>query len=229
MKDTLSKKKVTITREFAAGYDKQSREYGWFCPEILFGLSYEYIEPGQTLLDIGIGTGLSSILFHKAGLQVYGIDRSAEMLEICKAKNIAKELRQHDLCDIPLPYSDTMFHHAQISGVFHLLGDAGPLFRETARLIKEGGTLGFTYDRHKPDEPEGYSDSGVHGTWEKVNEKSGVKCFRYSDTCIGHLLKANGFVFVKKMEFLAFKASPWDKEKFFQACIAQKSKSERPD
>ena len=218
-------KKVTITREFAAGYDKQAREYGWFCPELLFGLSYEYIKPGQNLLDVGIGTGLSASLFHKAGLQVYGIDGSPEMLEICAAKNIAKDLKQHDLRDIPLPYGDGFFHHVQISGVFHLLGDPAPLLGETARLLRDGGTLGFTYEQHKPGEPEGYLESGTDGIWEKINEKSGVKSFRHETEYMKNLLKTNGLVLVKELEFLAFKASPWDKEKFFQACLAQKAQA----
>ena len=71
-----------ISREFAEGYDKQSLKYGWLGPEILFGLSYEYLNPGNTMLDIGIGTGLSSIPFHKAGLKIFGVDRSDEMLKI---------------------------------------------------------------------------------------------------------------------------------------------------
>jgi ubiquinone/menaquinone biosynthesis C-methylase UbiE len=219
-----SNKNVTITREFAAGYDNQSREYGWFCPEILFGLSYKHIKPGQTLLDIGIGTGLSSELFHKAGLQIYGIDGSEEMLEICESKNIAVELKQHDLLDIPLPFPDASFNHVMVSGVFHLLGDLDPLFAETARLIKDGGIVGFTYDERKPGDPDGYIDFGINGISEKVNEKSGVKSYRHGDSYIEGLHQTYGFVLLKKLEFLAFRASPWDKEKFFQACIAQKMK-----
>jgi ubiquinone/menaquinone biosynthesis C-methylase UbiE len=219
-----SNKNVTITREFAAGYDNQGREYGWFSPEILFGLSYEYIKPGQTLLDIGIGTGLSSELFHKAGLHIYGIDGSEEMLDMCKSKNITVELKQHDLLEIPLPYPNASFHHVMVNGVFHLLGDIEPLLGETARLIEDGGIFGFTYDEQKPGEPDGYVDSGIEGISEKINEKSGVKSFRHGDGYIAALLKTNGFVLLKKLEFLAFRASPWDKEKFFQACIAKKQK-----
>ncbi len=33
-------------------------------------------------------TGLSATLFHKAGLEVFGLDASEEMLEVCKLKGI---------------------------------------------------------------------------------------------------------------------------------------------
>jgi len=65
----------------ARDYDRKAEQYDWRGPEVAFGLSYAFVSPGQSLLDIGIGTGLSSILFHKARLGVHGMDLSAEMLE----------------------------------------------------------------------------------------------------------------------------------------------------
>jgi ubiquinone/menaquinone biosynthesis C-methylase UbiE len=54
----------------------------WHGHEALFGMMFEYVLPGQPILDIGIGTGLIAALFKKAGLEVYGIDISGEMLEV---------------------------------------------------------------------------------------------------------------------------------------------------
>jgi hypothetical protein len=56
-------------RNSAFEYDRQARETNWLGPEVVFGLVYEYVKPGETLLDLGIGSGLSSIRFHQAGLQ----------------------------------------------------------------------------------------------------------------------------------------------------------------
>ena len=41
-------------------YDKRIKEYGWVGSEVAFGMAYEYTSPSQTILDIGIGTGLGS-------------------------------------------------------------------------------------------------------------------------------------------------------------------------
>jgi ubiquinone/menaquinone biosynthesis C-methylase UbiE len=70
-------------------YDQEAEETGWFGPEILFGLSFKYLQPNQSILDLGIGTGLSSVLFHKAGLEVHGLDNSPEMLEYFAVQKVS--------------------------------------------------------------------------------------------------------------------------------------------
>jgi hypothetical protein len=48
---------------FAATYDEQARAYGCYIEEALFCLCYEYIRPGQALLDLGVSNGLSAAPF----------------------------------------------------------------------------------------------------------------------------------------------------------------------
>jgi hypothetical protein len=64
-------------------YESQVAETAWHGHEILFGLMFEYIKPNDSLLDIGIGTGLSSKLFNKAGLQVIISICRPQILEAC--------------------------------------------------------------------------------------------------------------------------------------------------
>ncbi len=55
-----------------------------------------YVRLGDTVLDIGIGTGPGSERYARAGLRVYGMDISDDMLEICRKKNFAAGLGCHD-------------------------------------------------------------------------------------------------------------------------------------
>ena len=139
----------------AAGYDQQARDTHWFGPEVIFGLAYEWIKPGQTLLDLGIGSGLSSILFHKAGLLVYGLDGSPQILEICRRKGFAQDLLQHDLRRLPLPYPSAFFDHLLCVAVLNSFQDLEPLFAEVARIGKSGGFFAFTVEeQHSGQESE---------------------------------------------------------------------------
>jgi hypothetical protein len=52
---------------YAGDYDNQAQACDCRVAEVLFGLCYEFIQPRQRLLDLGIGSGLSAALFAKAG------------------------------------------------------------------------------------------------------------------------------------------------------------------
>ena len=88
---------------YASNYDDQVHTCDCHIAEVLFGLCYEYIQPYQRLLDVGVGSGLSAALFAKAGLEIHGMDFSPAMLEVCRHKGIAVELKQYDLQQAPWP------------------------------------------------------------------------------------------------------------------------------
>ena len=67
-------------------YDDTAAATGWLGPQVAFDLMRDHLRPGQTLLDLGIGTGLSSALFREAGLRVHGLDGDPEMLAVCRWK-----------------------------------------------------------------------------------------------------------------------------------------------
>jgi len=73
-------------------YDQEAEATAWYGPEVIFGLVYTFIQPGQKVLDIGIGTGLSSKLFNEFGMKVYGMDISEDMLEAVRAKGMSSNL-----------------------------------------------------------------------------------------------------------------------------------------
>lgn len=129
---------------YAQDYDQQVLSYGSHIADAMFGLCYEYIQPGQSLLDLGIGSGLSAAPFAKAGLQVRGMDFSAAMLDVCRSKGFASELKQHDIRQTPWPFPPAAFDHVICCGVFHFLADLDPVFTEVIRLLRLGGVFAFT-------------------------------------------------------------------------------------
>lgn len=129
---------------YAAGYDEQVRAYGSWVADALFGLCYEFVRPGQPVLDLGIGTGLSAALFARAGLAVYGMDFAPAMLDLCRAKGIAVDLKQHDVQATPWPYSAGAFAHVVCCGVLHFIAELEAIFGEAERVLQAGGLFAFT-------------------------------------------------------------------------------------
>ena len=113
--------------EEARDYDRKAEQYDWRGPEVIFGLSYAFVEPGQSVLDLGIGTGLGSFLFHKAGLRVHGMDHSRPMLEACRSKGFATDLTVHDLTAVPYPFDTASLDHAVCLGVLNFFDDLIPI------------------------------------------------------------------------------------------------------
>jgi predicted TPR repeat methyltransferase len=129
---------------YAAEYDSQVRAYDCYLADALFGMCFEYIQPGERLLDAGIGSGLSSILFAKASLAVYGMDFSPVMLELCRAKGFVTELKEHDIQQTPWPYPAGAFDVVVCCGVLHFLSDLEMVFSEAKRTLRGGGIFAFT-------------------------------------------------------------------------------------
>src|SRR5512143_966474 len=195
----------TIIRDpqSAQDYDEQARRTGWFGPEAAFGLVYQYTQPGESLLDVGIGSGLSSAPFHKAGLRIFGLDGSSEVLKVCAAKNLAVELQQHDLRDLPLPYPPQFVDHVVCIAVLNSFGDLAALFREFARLVRPGGILAFTVEEQKPGQAAAYPINRVEVSEQPAEDA--VMLHRHAHETILRLLDENAFGLLKSLEFVAFK------------------------
>ena len=180
----------------AADYDERAAAYDWRAPEIAFGLSFEFVEPGESLLDIGIGTGLGSALFHKAGLRVFGIDRAPGMLDACRAKGFAEGLVLHDLLDEPWPYGNGTIDHALCLGVLGHIEDASPVFRQAGRILRPGGVFAFATVDRLPGESFAFEVGPEHtGTGESAT------LYRRGDEEIGVLLAEGGFAALRQVGF----------------------------
>ncbi len=208
-------------KQSALDYDEQAQKTHWFGPEVVFGLTYEFLKQGDSLLDLGIGSGLSSILFHKAGLRIYGLDGSPEILEICAAKGFAAELKHHDLRDLPLPYARHFCNHAICVAVLNSFKDLSALFQEIARIIEGHGIFAFTVEIQQPGQEDSYAINRVDVS-EKARAETAVTLFRHSDGYITHLLGQSGLVPLKALEFLAFEYPAENRNIYFKAYVTQK-------
>jgi predicted TPR repeat methyltransferase len=212
---------IIADEQSAVEYDQRARESGWFGHEVVFGMTYAFTKPGDTLLDLGIGSGLSSFPFHRAGLYVYGLDGSAQVLKVCKSKGFAKDLKQHDLRHMPLPYPSGFFNHVISVSVLNSFADLGPLFAEVARVIQTNGIFAFTVEEQKPGQEDHYAINRVAVT-EQPQEESAVMLFRHPEDYITTQLSRNGFAPLKALEFVAFKYPAEHRDVLFKAWIAAK-------
>ena len=178
----------------AAEYDSSKDAQDWRGPEVIFGLVYAFVRAGESLLDIGIGTGLSSVLFHKAGLRVHGMDVSPQMLEVCAKKNFAEDLKVHDMTVEPYPYPTASFDHAVCIGVLNHFDDLAPVFRETSRVLRDNGTFAVVVGDRREGESPGF---------EVPHAGSTVTMFRHSAEQIRALLQETGFAPLRELEFAA--------------------------
>jgi predicted TPR repeat methyltransferase len=176
---------------YAADYDEQVRAYDCYLAEALFGLAFEFVRPGERLLDVGIGSGLSAAPFAQAGLRVSGMDFAPAMLDLCRAKGIADDLRRHDLRRTPWPYASRAFDHAVACGVFHFLSDLETIFDETARVVQAGGVLAFT--------TKGSAQPSAGGPGYVRLNTGGLDTFDHDPGYVASCIERSGFARVKAL------------------------------
>jgi len=169
-------------------YDEEALATGWQGPALAFRLASRFIKPGQTILDIGIGTGLGSERFAQAGLRVYGMDISDDMLEICRKKGFAVRLVRHDLTVFPYPFDEESCNHVVSTGVFQFFSDLDRVFLEVHRILPGRGLFIFITGDRRPGEPcEVVVDPEQTGTGLPVT------MFRHTQEQIEGWLVKNGF------------------------------------
>ncbi len=192
---TCSEQKCTPP---ACQYDSKVEKKGWRGPEVAFGLAYSLVQPGQSILDIGIGTGLGSQLFQKAGLRIYGMDLSADMLDACRAKNFTAGLLQHDLLLAPYPFADASMDHILSVGVLNHFPRLGVVFSEASRIVRDEGTFCFmVLDRPA----EGPSEWTFHPDPSRADVV--VTLYRHSRQEV-HSLLGGDFILLKSVEFTVY-------------------------
>lgn len=184
--------------EMITFYDEEAEATGWYGPEVAFGLMYVHVQSGQSMLDIGIGTGLGSILFLKAGLEIHGMDISPQMLDACRRKGFSS-LHLHDLSKTPYPFDSESLDHAVSTGVFNFFNDLSPVFQETNRILRKGGLFAFVVGDRSENEAHSV-EVGV----EHTNSEQTVTMYLHSPKQIEELITRYSFEPLRNLSFTVF-------------------------
>ena len=91
------------------------------------------------LLDVGCGAGLAAQLAHKRGASVAGLDASAELLEVARARLPEADFRQGDVEE--LPFAHDSFDAATAFNSVQYAADPVRALREIRRVASSGAPV----------------------------------------------------------------------------------------
>jgi phosphatidylethanolamine/phosphatidyl-N-methylethanolamine N-methyltransferase len=142
---------AAVENDFVEGvYDKLARFYDLiFGPTLhpgrLRAIQRMDIQPGERVLEVGVGTGINLSLYPQ-DCQVIGIDFSSSMLEKARERVARKEidsvrLLQMDAAD--LKFADDAFDIVYAPYLISVVPDPVKVAREMSRVCRRGGRIIF--------------------------------------------------------------------------------------
>lgn len=108
----------------------------------LLGLRMYKPEKGMAILDVGCGTGVHLEMYQRYGCNLYGIDTSASMLEVARARlRENADLRLADAAQ--MPYETGIFDLVICMLALHEIDIPvrGNVIEEIKRVLKENGYI----------------------------------------------------------------------------------------
>ena len=129
-------------------YDIQSIVYDYtfgalVLKRIARAIQHMKIQPGETVLDVGVGTG-GSVCAYPDHARVMGVDLSSGMLREARKKIVDNHLDNITVFQgnaLELPFEDSSFDHIFISHVISVVSQPELLVREAQRVAKEGAKI----------------------------------------------------------------------------------------
>ncbi len=132
-------------KKIYAGYSKvyDALFKRFFYPRIKHAIGYMDIKPGDRILDVGVGTGLSLSVFPRH-CRVVGIDLSTEMLGKAKEKIDRERLDNIKVISMDAmrcAFEDDSFDKVFLSHVVSVVPDPYKAMAEVKRVCKKGGQV----------------------------------------------------------------------------------------
>lgn len=133
-----------IYSRYAKDYDRELRDDMRYTAYLeVPQMVIEAVGPKQaTILDLGCGTGLSSMLFFEKGWRVTGIEGTREMVRKARELPFATVIQQ-DL-ESSWRVADNSFDAIVMIGVMEYLNRPDKVFRQAHRKLVQGGLMGVT-------------------------------------------------------------------------------------
>jgi phosphatidylethanolamine/phosphatidyl-N-methylethanolamine N-methyltransferase len=131
-----------------AVYDKIAKAYDWtFGPTLhpgrLTAIQRMGIQPGDRILEVGVGTGINLGLYPK-DCTVTGIDYSEQMLEKARERVERKDIRNARLLQMDgadLKFAENSFDIVYAPYVISVVPDPVKVAREMERVCRPGGRI----------------------------------------------------------------------------------------
>ena len=104
------------------------------------------LPPNARVLDVATGTGAVALeLVRQHDCSVVGVDRSADMLAVARARiaarGLASRIELHEARAEALPFADASFDALTVTYLLRYVDDPAATLRELARVVRPGGTV----------------------------------------------------------------------------------------
>ncbi len=154
------------------------------------------------IIDLGCGTGLSSVEFFKKGYEVTGIDIAPGMIEEARKYPFEKLICQN--LETPIKVEDNKFDAAVLTGVMEFIQDSLALFKEVNRVLKADGVFAITV-------PKTFAE-GINFPFKN-----------YSKEEIEPVFKKAGFRIIRCEDFFGFKKWGSTEEIYYYGYVLRKN------
>ncbi len=183
---------------YSSVYDALFKRF--FYPRIKHAINYMDIKPGDRILDVGVGTGLSLSVFPRY-CSVVGIDLSTEMLRKAKQKideNRLDNIKVMSMDAMSVGFRDDSFDKVFISHVVSVVPDPYKVMQEVKRVCRKGGQV-VIVNHFK-------SKNRLVETVEKIINPVCKKIGWRSDLCLNEFIDKSGLnvkekYMLKKLDF----------------------------
>jgi predicted TPR repeat methyltransferase len=140
---------ASLFDQYAPRFDRHLVEtLAYRAPALLREAVREQRERFEAMLDLGCGTGLAGAAFADCASSMTGVDLSAAMLDIARAKRLYDRLVQDEIVAFLAREPPAGADLVVAADVFVYFGDLAPVFAGVDRAMRRHGLFAFSTQAH---------------------------------------------------------------------------------